>query len=431
MGKADSLIFSLSCSTSWCVFRFCLCCCSIGLLAGNDVLEGLGGHGLGALEGEAKTAGPDEVSEAAERAGDSEEDGVVLHLGEAVVLEEDTRVGINVGPGVLGLALLGEDLGHDVVELGGELEERVVGEVLEGELALAGVPRVSLAEHGVAVSGDDLAGLEGLPDVVLDLLVGEAVTTTELLAEISDPLEDLLVGEAVEGTGETGETGRVGEVRVGEGGADQVGAVSGNVASLVGRVDCQVQAHEVNELLVLANTELPAEVVRPVSRGISGTDLAILECVAVDAGGNAGDLGEEIHRVLIGVVPVLVLVDTLVVGLGEAGLGAEGRHGGHKLSHGVEGLGEAVDHLLDVGREGRAASPLLGDGLGLLVGGDLTGHQKPEETLGKGLLTSRSLGQDLLKVGDRVSLEANSLKSQKNEKKWNELKKEKRVAKRS
>jgi hypothetical protein len=47
---------------------------------------------------------PDELCSNTKGTGDTEEDGVVLHLGEAVVGEEDTRVGINVGPGVLGFA---------------------------------------------------------------------------------------------------------------------------------------------------------------------------------------------------------------------------------------------------------------------------------------------------------------------------------------
>jgi hypothetical protein len=56
---------------------------------------------------------------------------------EAVVLKEDTRVGVHVGPGVLGLTGGEENVGDEVVELTDELEELVVGEVLEGELPLS------------------------------------------------------------------------------------------------------------------------------------------------------------------------------------------------------------------------------------------------------------------------------------------------------
>jgi hypothetical protein len=66
--------------------------------------------------------------------GDTEEDGVVVGLGQAVVLEEDTRVlldvsglsiwriwirsySINVGVWVLGLAVLGENARSNLVNL--------------------------------------------------------------------------------------------------------------------------------------------------------------------------------------------------------------------------------------------------------------------------------------------------------------------------
>lgn len=72
----------------------------------------------------------------------------------------------------------------------------------------------------MAVSGDDLAGLEYRPDVLLDLLVGRVGADGLLHAE--DEAEDLLVSETVEGTGETTEGGRVREEGVGEGGSNKV-----------------------------------------------------------------------------------------------------------------------------------------------------------------------------------------------------------------
>lgn len=59
-----------------------------------------------------------------------------------VVGEENTGVSVNVGPGVLGLASLEENLGRDVVDLTDELEEGIGGQVLLGELALSGVARI-------------------------------------------------------------------------------------------------------------------------------------------------------------------------------------------------------------------------------------------------------------------------------------------------
>ena len=53
--------------------------------------------------------------------GNTEEDGVVVGLGQAIVLEEDTRVSIDVRVWVLGFAVLGQDAWSDLVDLGDEL----------------------------------------------------------------------------------------------------------------------------------------------------------------------------------------------------------------------------------------------------------------------------------------------------------------------
>lgn len=60
----------------------------------------------------------------------------------------------------------------------------------------------------MAVTGDDAARVEDLPDVLLDLVVGRSDRgASEGGLKVEDESEDLLVGETVERTGETGETG--------------------------------------------------------------------------------------------------------------------------------------------------------------------------------------------------------------------------------
>jgi len=54
---------------------------------------------------------PDELSGNTKSTRDTKENGVVLHLGQTVMSEENTRMSIDVGPGVLGLASL-----HDVMD---------------------------------------------------------------------------------------------------------------------------------------------------------------------------------------------------------------------------------------------------------------------------------------------------------------------------
>ena len=66
----------------------------------------------------------------------------------------------------------------------------------------------------------------------------------------------------------------------------------------------------------------------------------------------------------------------------------------------MEGAGAAVDELLDELGDIGAGSPLGRQVTDLLLGGDLAGQQEPEETLGQGLSTAGSLGQELLDLGD-------------------------------
>lgn len=99
---------------------------------------------------------------------------------------------VHVGEGVLGLAVLGQDTRSDLVDLADQVEHGVVRELAEGKLALRHVTGVGLTEDGVTVTGDDLTGLEGGPQVVLDGLVAKVATDGRL--HLGEPVEHLLVG---------------------------------------------------------------------------------------------------------------------------------------------------------------------------------------------------------------------------------------------
>lgn len=75
-------------------------------------------------------------------------------------LQQHSTVGINIGPGVLGLTLLKEHIGHDLVKLGNQLEHGVVGQVLQGKLTLTGVTGVCLSQDSMAVARHDLTTME-------------------------------------------------------------------------------------------------------------------------------------------------------------------------------------------------------------------------------------------------------------------------------
>lgn len=208
----------------------------------------------------------------------------------------------------------------------------------------------------------------------------------------------------MEGTGKAVKTGSQGEIGGAQGRADQVGSVGRDVAALVVGVDGQVQAHQLNEVLVVGETELVGQVEAVILVLLDGSNLAILVDVAVDLGGNGGELSNEVHRVLEGVLPVLGLVHALSVGLGEVGLALQSGDGERELGHGVEVAGAAVDELLNELGDVGAGSPLSGQVADLLLGGDLASQEKPEQTLGKGLLAAGGLGEDLLALRDLFAI---------------------------
>ena len=65
-------------------------------------------------------------------------------------------MGVDVGVRVLRLAVLRQHARDDLEHRGHDLEQLVVGHELLGELALGGVPRVSDAQHSMAVARNNL-----------------------------------------------------------------------------------------------------------------------------------------------------------------------------------------------------------------------------------------------------------------------------------
>ena len=270
------------------------------------------------------------------------------------------------------------------------------------------IARARVEQEECASSSKHLARVEEIPEGLLELLVGD-LTAAELLPQLEDEPEDLLVGKTVEGTGETVEAGGEGEVGVGEGAADEVGGVGRDVAALVVRVEDEVEAHEVDELLVL-EAELVGVVSTHVELGVGGDELAAVVDVAVDLSGGPGQEGDEVEHVLVGVLPVLGLVDAIEVSLGELALGLEGVDTDGELGHGVHGAGQVLEDVRDVSGELlRALADLVDEVLRLLLSRDLAGEEEPQEGLGERLLAVLGLGQLGLALGDRVAPEADAL----------------------
>ena len=395
---------------------------------GDELLEQGEVDGLRTLNGVAERTVPDVLRQSADGAGNAEEHGVEVGLGEAIVVKHAAGVGVDVGPGVLGLAVLGEHVRNNLVDEGHELEQLVVGHVLLSEDALGGVAGVRLAEDGVAEAGDDLTRVESVPSELAHGVLVEALAgVDELLLRAQSPVKHLLVGETVERARETGHTGREGEVGVRERGAHKADGVRGNVATLVVGVDGEVETHVLVEgvlgLLLVdpalhrglapsAEADHAVERGGHVERGVGVGGGAVAVRVVVDHGGDLGELGDDVEGVLERGAPVVLLVDGVVL-LSEDRVGLERGNGGDELGHGVGLLGEGRDDVLEVGGDLGALVEVLAEELNLGLGGDLTGHEVPEGRLGEGLALresgARNAGESGLELGDGLATVADTL----------------------
>mmetsp|Transcript_6628 Transcript_6628/g.15144 ORF Transcript_6628/g.15144 Transcript_6628/m.15144 type:complete len:278 (-) Transcript_6628:61-894(-) len=184
------------------------------------------------------------------------------------------------------------------------------------------------------------------------------------------------------------------------------------VATLVVRMDHEVQAHELVEIgRVIAEHSVEAGGVVELARGVL-VHHAVLEGAAVDDGGDLGHLGDHVQDVLQGVLPVGGLVHALCVGGGELGLGLAGQDADAQLCHGVHVLWQRAQQGLHVRGQLGARRELGGEAAGLLESGDLRGEQQPHQRLGQGLtLASGALegGQLGLQLGDGVASESDAL----------------------
>lgn len=245
------------------------------------------------------------------------------------------------------------------------------------------------------------------PEVVGDGLIAEVVANG--LLHLGEPVQDFLVGQSVERSSQAVETGSKGQHRRAQSTANQVGSVRAHVATLVVRVDCKVQAHELDKVGVVTITKLVRQVEGVVLVFLDGGHLAILVGIAVDLRGDGGQLGDQVHRVLEGVGPVFLLADALGVGFGEFRSVFQGGNGNGELSHGVHVVGASVNELLDEFGEIRSRSPVGGQISDLLLAGNLASQEQPEQPLRQWLLATRSLWQDFLAFRDRSSTESDAL----------------------
>jgi len=86
------------------------------------LFDPVGGNGLGSFDRETQNAVNSKTGEHADSSRYPEEHGVEFFLLEVIVLQQDSRMGIDVGPRVLGLTLLCQDVRHNGIQIGHQLE---------------------------------------------------------------------------------------------------------------------------------------------------------------------------------------------------------------------------------------------------------------------------------------------------------------------
>eukprot|EP00754_Rhynchopus_humris_P004259 Rhum_TRINITY_DN12180_c0_g1::Rhum_TRINITY_DN12180_c0_g1_i2::g.49956::m.49956 len=381
--------------------------------------ERLRRDGLGALNGLAQGAVPHQRRQDTNATRHTEEDGVVVRLLQAVVLEQHARVRVHVRPRVLRLAVLREDARRDLVHRVDELEQLVIREVAQAEVTLARVTRVRLPQDGVAVARHNTLRVQEVPDALrqlhLELLVGRgsALRFNRALHLLQEE-EHLLVGEAVERAGQTVHARAARQVRVAEGRAHKRRRVRRHVSTLVVRVDRQVQTHAVGELGGL-EAHLVREVLRHAHVRVTGNNLAraTVERAAVDLGGQLRHTRQQVEGVVQGVLPVVGLRGRAVsVALRELARVSEGQETRRELEHRVHVRRERVKrlrHLVDDGVARGTEVELVLQLLHLLVRGHLAREQKPPHRLRERLRAARRLRQLLLALRDGEATEADAL----------------------
>src|SRR5690606_3814739 len=134
-----------------------------------------------------------------------------------------------------------------------------------------------------------------------------------------------LRSKTVKRTSKALQTGRVRKERIGKSGADQMGSMGGYVSTLVVTVESKVEPEKVDEPNIVRLAQHGSKVLRPILALVDrGKRTARAIGLVVNLCGNGRKLGQQTDDILIDGLPVLRLVKTVLVCLGEHGVVVEG-----------------------------------------------------------------------------------------------------------
>lgn len=82
-------------------------------------------------------------------------------------------------------------------------------------------------------------------------------------------------------------------------------------------MDGEIKTEKLDKGRILAKTKEMGKVPRVVFGRVDSGGFAETVDIAVDAGSNIGELGNKIHGILKGRAPIILLVHTILIGLGK------------------------------------------------------------------------------------------------------------------
>jgi len=114
-------------------------------------------HTLGSFNGKSESSAPDQLSECSHSTGSTEEDSVKIVFSNPVVVEQASRVSIDVGPWIFCFSMLSEDIRSYFKNAADNFKDRVIREMFEGELSLGNISWVCFAENSMSIARDDFS----------------------------------------------------------------------------------------------------------------------------------------------------------------------------------------------------------------------------------------------------------------------------------
>ncbi len=129
---------------------------------------------------------------------------------------------------------------------------------------------------------------------------------------------------------------------------------------------------------------------------------------AVDVRRNAGQSGNQIHRIVVRVGPVVTFWDARLVGLPKFSFCTQRHDGHHKLRHRMGSCGKRINCLENVLRNNGPTRPTVAHATNVVVRRHLVHEHQIEQPFRQRLLTAGILRQFFLQLGDAVPAKTNA-----------------------